>query len=228
MLTLDLREFQAAMTRRVNEFHKDAAAELNKRAGDVCLRAIKLTPKTSQAKIEAELTREKPGSEGAKIYKNQYGTFSRKSSRSKNAFHLTGMAFALVNYYRKHGRLPRSQTPKFLRALGTGKPLFGQQLINVGRRLVKSKKSSTAYIAAGFIRAARHFGKTVTMRLSEKGKAADGEGIKATATLLEATIINASTGAEKVAGPALQQAVDSVVADMKKHMAQQLEKRWRK
>ena len=228
MLTLDLREFQAAMTRRVNEFHKDAAAELNKRAGDVCLRAIKLTPKTSQAKIEAELTREKPGSEGAKIYKNQYGTFSRKSTRSKNAFHLTGMAFALVNYYRKHGRLPRSQTPKFLRTLGTGKPLFGQQLINVGRRLVKSKKSSTAYIAAGFIRAARHFGKTVTMRLSEKGKAADGKGIKATATLLEATIINASTGAEEVAGPALQQAVDSVVADMKKHMAQQLEKRWKK
>jgi len=228
MFTLDLREFQTAMTRRVDEFHKDAAAELNKRAGDVCLRAIKLTPKTSQAKIEAELTKEKPGSEGAKIYKNQYGTFSRKSTRSKNAFHLTGMAFALVNYYRKHGRLPRSQTPKFLRTLGTGKRLFGQQLINVGRRLVKSKKSSTAYIAAGFIRAARDFGKTVTMRLSEKGKAADGKGIKATATLLEATIINASTGAEKVAGPALQQAVDSVVADMKKHMAKQIEKRWQK
>jgi hypothetical protein len=31
-----------------------------------------------------------------------------------------------------------------------------------------------------------------------------------------------------VAGPALQQAVDSVVADMTKHMAKQLEKRWQK
>ena len=228
MITLDLREFQTAMTRRVNEFGKDAAAELNKRAGDVCLRAIKLTPKTSQAKIEDELTREKPGSEGAKIYKNQYGTFSRKSTRSKNAFHLTGLAFALVNYYRKTGRMPRGQVPKFLASLGTGKPLFGQQLINVGRSLVKRKKSSAAYIAAGFIRAAKDFGKTVTMRLSEKGNAARGGGVKATAKLLEATITNASTGAEKVAGPALQQALDSVVADMTKHMANQLEKRWQK
>ena len=223
MFTLDLREFQTAMTRRVDEFHKDAAAELNKRAGDVCLRAIKLTPKTSQAKIDSEMKASR--NRGIVLPSGKRST-NKKSTFQE--FKMTGLAYALVNYYRKTGRMPRGQVPKFLAKLGKGKPLFGQQLINVAASLVKRKKSSAAYIAAGFIRAARDFGKTVTMRLSEKGNAALGGGVKATAMLLEATITNASTGAEKVAGPALQQAVDSVVADMTKHMANQLEKRWQK
>lgn len=223
MFTLDLREFQTAMTRRVDEFHKDAAAELNKRAGDVCLRAIKLTPKTSQAKIDSEMKASR--NRGIVLPSGKRST-NKKSTFQE--FKMTGLAYALVNYYRKTGRMPRGQVPKFLARLGKGKPLFGKTLIDVAHKLVNRKKSSAAYIAAGFIRAARDFGKTVTMRLSEKGNAARGGGVKATAILLEATITNASTGAEKVAGPALQQAVDSVVADMTKHMANQLEKRWRK
>ena len=223
MFTLDLREFQTAMTRRVDEFHKDAAAELNKRAGDVCLRAIKLTPKTSQAKIDSEMKASR--NRGIVLPSGKRST-NKKSTFQE--FKMTGLAYALVNYYRKTGRMPRGQVPKFLARLGKGKPLFGKTLIDVAHKLVNRKKSSAAYIAAGFIRAARDFGKTVTMRLSEKGNAARGGGVKATAMLLEATITNASTGAEKVAGPALQQAVDSVVADMTKHMANQLEKRWQK
>ena len=223
MFTLDLREFQTAMTRRVDEFHKDAAAELNKRAGDVCLRAIKLTPKTSQAKIDSEMKASR--NRGIVLPSGKRST-NKKSTFQE--FKMTGLAYALVNYYRKTGRMPRGQVPKFLAKLGKGKPLFGKTLIDVAHKLVNRKKSSAAYIAAGFIRAAREFGKTVTMRLSEKGNAARGGGVKATAMLLEATITNASTGAEKVAGPALQQAVDSVVADMTKHMAKQLEKRWQK
>ena len=223
MFTLDLREFQTAMTRRVDEFHKDAAAELNKRAGDVCLRAIKLTPKTSQAKIDSEMKASR--NRGIVLPSGKRST-NKKSTFQE--FKMTGLAYALVNYYRKTGRMPRGQVPKFLAKLGKGKPLFGKTLIDVAHKLVNRKKSSAAYIAAGFIRAARDFGKTVTMRLSEKGNAARGGGVKATAMLLEATITNASTGAEKVAGPALQQALDSVVADMTKHMAKQLEKRWQK
>lgn len=223
MFTLDLREFQTAMTRRVDEFHKDAATELNKRAGDVCLRAIKLTPKTSQAKIDSEMKASR--NRGIVLPSGKRST-NKKSTFQE--FKMTGLAYALVNYYRKTGRMPRGQVPKFLDRLGKGKPLFGKTLIDVAHKLVNRKKSSAAYIAAGFIRAARDFGKTVTMRLSEKGNAARGGGVKATAMLLEATITNASTGAEKVAGPALQQAVDSVVADMTKHMANQLEKRWQK
>ena len=142
---------------------------------------------------------------------------------------MTGLAYALVNYYRKHGRLPRGQAPKKMaRSLGTGKPLFGDELIKWASFLVKRKKSSAAYIAAGFIRAARDFGKTVTGRVSDKGYAAESEGIKAVTNVLEATIINASTGAYKVAGPAVQQALDSVTNDMVNHMAKQLEKRWGK
>ena len=223
MFTLDLREFQTAMTRRVDEFHKDAATELNKRAGDVCLRAIKLTPKTLQAKIDSEMKASK--NRGIVLPSGKRST-NKKSTFQE--FKMTGLAYALVNYYRKTGRMPRGQVPKFLAKLGKGKPLFGKTLIDVAHKLVNRKKSSAAYIAAGFIRAARDFGKTVTMRLSEKGNAARGGGVKATAMLLEATIINASTGAEKVAGPALQQALDSVVDDMTKHMAKQLEKRLRK
>ena len=223
MFTLDLREFQTAMTRRVDEFHKDAAAELNKRAGDVCLRAIKLTPKTSQAKIDSEMKASR--NRGIVLPSGKRST-NKKSTFQE--FKMTGLAYALVNYYRKTGRMPRGQVPKFLAKLGKGKPLFGKTLIDVAHKLVNRKKSSAAYIAAGFIRAARDFGKTVAMRLSEKGNAARGGGVKATAMLLEATITNASTGAEKVAGPALQQALDSVVADMTKHMAKQLEKRWQK
>ena len=223
MFTLDLREFQTAMTRRVDEFHKDAATELNKRAGDVCLRAIKLTPKTSQAKIDSEMKASR--NRGIVLPSGKRST-NKKSTFQE--FKMTGLAYALVNYYRKTGRMPRGQVPKFLAKLGKGKPLFGKTLIDVAHKLVNRKKSSAAYIAAGFIRAARDFGKTVTMRLSEKGNAARGGGVKATAMLLEATITNASTGAEKVAGPALQQAVDSVVADMTKHMEKQLEKRWQK
>ena len=223
MFTLDLREFQTAMTRRVDEFHKDAAAELNKRAGDVCLRAIKLTPKTSQAKIDSEMKASR--NRGIVLPSGKRST-NKKSTFQE--FKMTGLAYALVNYYRKTGRMPRGQVPKFLAKLGKGKPLFGKTLIDVAHKLVNRKKSSAAYIAAGFIRAARDFGKTVTMRLSEKGNAARGGGVKATAMLLEATITNASTGAEKVAGPALQQAVDSVVADLTKHMEKQLEKRWQK
>ena len=223
MFTLDLREFQTAMTRRVDEFHKDAATELNKRAGDVCLRAIKLTPKTSQAKIDSEMKASR--NRGIVLPSGKRST-NKKSTFQE--FKMTGLAYALVNYYRKTGRMPRGQVPKFLAKLGKGKPLFGKTLIDVAHKLVNRKKSSAAYIAAGFIRAARDFGKTVTMRLSEKGNAARGGGVKATAMLLEATIINASTGAEKVAGPALQQALDSVVDDMTKHMAKQLEKRLRK
>jgi len=223
MFTLDLREFQTAMTRRVDEFHKDAAAELNKRAGDVAFRAIKWTPKTLPAKIDSEMKASK--NRGIMLPSGKRST-NKKSTFQE--FKMTGLAYKLVNYYRKHGRMPRGQVPKFLAKLRKGKPLFGKKLIDVAHELVNRKKSSAAYIAAGFIRAARDFGKTVTMRLSKKGKAWRGRGVKATAMLLEATIINASTGAEKVAGPALQRAVDSVVADMTKHMADQLEKRWRK
>ena len=84
---------------------------------------------------------------------------------------------------------------------------------------------SAGYIKAGWIKAAQAFGGAAKGRVSEKGLAGQGEGTRATAGHLVATLTNCARGAGVVGGEAFQGAINFVAADMTEYGQRELAKK---
>lgn len=212
--TLDTREFSEALQFVRQATKKDAVTLLNRAGLHVVIGgkgvkgAMQRTPKADPKKIQSTLERNvggKGASEGVKIYKNQYGTFSRRTSRSKGA---------AGNSMLKYIALKR------LQKAGTAKPNEGQ-IQAVMDAIMRQRVSAAGYTAyAGWNNAAKAFGGTGLKgkKAPQKGfrssKAAHGYGSKASARALEAVLANTAPMAGKIGAAALQAAVNDVARDL--------------
>lgn len=87
-------------------------------------------------------------------------------------------------------------------------------------RMIAAKRSSIAYIAAGFLKAARAFGGT-TRDVTPQCLAARGHGIKATATRSYSEIYNTAPGADEMAAGPLEVASIEGLEDMMGYLQEQ-------
>lgn len=117
-----------------------------------------------------------------------------------------GLAFQILNS-------PRARKPKKLSGW-TSKGKTRAEINEAARQLIAARRSSAAYIVAGWLKAAAGFGFTTRKRVSGKGLAAKSYATKATPGRLVATLANLARGADIVGRGALQQAVNNAAADM--------------
>ncbi len=198
MLTLDTKEFEKHLNDRIVKLGKDGATELNKRAGNVAMKAAGETPKTKKERITREMKTEVMTEDG----------------------HIARFEYLVINHFLRTGKFPgqRQWHPQWNR-----KPAYGARMHDLRIALEQKAQSSRAYIAAGFLKIALDFGRSVkTKGLSSKGLAGKSAGMLATARNLVAILENMARGAEAVAMPALKTALAIEAADMAAHTAEQL------
>jgi len=168
--------------------------------------AMRLTPVASKEKIRADLARSlggKKASEGAKIYRNQYGTFSRRSSRSKGA-----AGDSLLKYI----ALAR------LKRRGIHKP-SNEQIQALMNKILSARLSATGYTAfAGWNKAATALGgrglRGIDPQRFGHSEARHGSATKATPESLMAIIVNTAPMAEELGYEALQQGIENAAQDL--------------
>lgn len=220
-LILDTKKFSKWAAAEIAFSKKDAADVLNNAAGDVALRAIPLTHRTSYAGMVQKF--KKAGS--------QRGITLKSGRQSKSArrqtFDPSGYVYAVLNYYIRHGKMPSYQIgimPKKLAGISVATKVAAIQFVN-------AKLRSIAYIATGFAMAARFFGKPTTIKISPKGYVYHSTGEKATPRKLVAHIHNYARDAGDAArapskiDEALQKALDSVTDSIRTHLTAKIQKR---
>lgn len=218
-IKLPTQAFSAALREYLKTTKRDVAEVLNSKMGDVALRAVGHTVRASYTQMSKKMKR---GGNFGKTLKS--GRQSKGKSARYQTFNPSGWVYAVLNYYKKHGRMPSwaigIMPKKIARA-----PVTKAAAIH----FVNAKLRSIAYIAVGFIMAAKFFGKAVTTKVSTKGWAAKSTGKKATPLKLTAKIMNYSREAggkafiPSGAGYALRKALDSVTDDMLAHVSRKMQ-----
>jgi hypothetical protein len=212
-MTLDTRQFTAAMWLYEKATKKDCAYILNKGGKQAAMGskeypgAYQLTPRAQPTRIDAELG----SSRQQRIGKRGKALKGKKNEYSAASAYL----FRIIQKIRNGKRLSNfhGQIPKWLQG---GAP--GMSKRAAAERLIAGKRSSCGYIALGWIKAARDLGMTSRVRISQKGDAFKRSGATAaTERSLVTTIYNGARGAEKVGRAALQQGINSAAADMRAH-----------
>ena len=254
MLTIDLlnqTKFVHKLQQYQSVSRKNMADVINSKLGDVAVTAIGTTYRTSSAQIASELERIvsstktksvfKPigiGKNG-KIIKRKIGVTKKFSSRNESY----AGTYKLVNWLLKNRGLPTLGKTK----IGVGGLGMGGKPTTIGRlarRLVAGRKRSVNYIRNGWAAAASVFGKKASLTRGDYSKEAImrlGGGKKADdkKALMEGIIFNragdldtkfypvrkrAVSGAVKIGGPGLAEAVQKVMQDMNVYLARQNKK----
>lgn len=94
-------------------------------------------------------------------------------------------------------------------------------------RMYQQRLNSTGYIAAGFLTSLRTFqagyrGRS-NAQLKPGGDAARGKATKAKASRLKTTFENFADGADTIAGPAVERAINYVAEDMQRYAARKFQ-----
>ncbi len=190
--------FAKQMTDRVRLLGKEAAKELNKRAGNVAFRSAGFTPKTAKSRIASEM----------------------KTMVMTDDGHMARFEYLVINHFLRTGKFPgkRAWTP-----LWTRKPATGARMHDLRIALEQKAQSTRAYIAAGFLKIASDFGRAVkTKGLSSKGLVGKSGGTLASPGKLVAVLENMARGAEEVGLPAIQKALDVEASDMAANTMEEL------
>lgn len=227
-LTLNTREFSKWAAAEIQFSRKDAADVLNKAAGDVALRAAKIVPRASAAKMDRLL---KAGPNIGVMLKS--GRRSKSKKPHMQTFKSSAYVLAVLRYYMSTGKMPTFAfgiMPRKLKDISHLRGLSADQMQMLARQYVNAKKSSIGYIALGFIMVGKFFGRPVTTKVSPKGYAFHSTGVKAIPNRLTAKLMNFARGADKAPGvqAALQTALDSVTDDIKNHLTQKMQARAKK
>lgn len=221
-LKLDTRQFASALKDMMQFTRKDASELINNAMGDVALHSVRDTKRADAAAMDKLLVASRRG----RMLK------SGRRSKSKRGMEVmpTGYVFAVINYYRTHGKMPPYAFGIMPDAIASVQLRTRSDITRAAQAYVRAKKRSIAYIAVGFIAAARFFGKSVRTKLSSKGWAAKSTGRKATPNNLTAKILNFSRGAHKAPkiNQVVQQALDTVARGMMDHAAKKIKARWEK
>jgi len=244
MLTIDLlnqAQFAHKLQQYQSVSRKNMADVINSKLGDVAITAIGTTHRTNSAQIASELERVvssvkskgiyKPIGVGknGKIIKRKIGVTKKFFARNES---YVG-TYKLVNWLLKNRGLATLGKTK----IGVGGLGMGGKPTTIGRlarRLVAGRKRSVNYIRNGWAAAASVFGKKASLTRGDYSKQAImrlGGGTKADnkKALMEGIIFNragdkdtrfypvrkrAISGAVKIGGPGLAEAVQKVMKDM--------------
>ena len=254
MLTIDLlnqTKFLHKLQQYQSVSRKNMADVINSKLGDVAVTAIGTTYRSNSSQIASELERivssaktkgiYKPigiGKNG-KIIKRKIGVTKKFSSRNESY----DGTYRLVNWLLKNRNLPTLGKTK----IGVGGLGMGGKPTTIGRlarRLVAGRKRSVNYIRNGWAAAASIFGKKAALTRGDYSKEAImrlGGGKKADdkKALMEGIIFNragdkdtrfypvrkrAVSGAVKIGGAGLAEAVQIVMKDMSVYLARQNKK----
>lgn len=244
MITIDLlnqAQFAHKLQQYQSVSRKNMADVINSKLGDVAITAIGTTYRSNSAQIASELERVvssvkskgiyKPIGVGknGKIIKRKIGVTKKFFARNES---YVG-TYKLVNWLLKNRGLATLGKTK----IGVGGLGMGGKPTTIGRlarRLVAGRKRSVNYIRNGWAAAASVFGKKAALTRGDYSKEAImrlGGGTKADnkKALMEGIIFNragdkdtrfypvrkrAISGAVKIGGPGLAEAVQKVMKDM--------------
>jgi len=249
MLTISLlnqAKFVHKLQQYQQASRKNMAEVINSKLGDVAVTAIGTTYSTTSAKIASELERIQTTTKMKKIYKPIGVDAKGKVRKRKIGQHLVKESksvsymgtYKLVNWLLKNRGLPPLGKTK----LGLGGIGMGTKPGTIGalaRRLVAGRKRSVNYIRNGWAAAAAVFGKRAGLVRGDYSKKAIerlGGGTKADAkkAKMEGVIFNRAgdkdirfypvrknqvSGAAKIGGPGLLEAIDRVMKDMAVYLA---------
>jgi len=224
---------------------------INSKLGDVAVKAIGTTYRTSAAQIASELERIVSSTKTKGVYKplgiGKNGKIIKRKIGVKKIFSSRNESYVgtykLVNWLLKKRNLPTLGKTK----IGLGGLGMGGKATNIGhlaRRLVAGRKRSVNYIRNGWAAAASVFGKKAALTRGDYSKEAIkrlGGGSKADNknALMEGIIFNragdldtrfypvrkrAVSGAVKIGGSGLAEAVQKVMKDMNVYLARQNKK----
>lgn len=225
-IVIKTKPFEDVFERYIQERKVDISKELNRRAANIIMEAMKLTKKTPPDEIKKDL-----GVMGI-VQKRLIKSGKRKGQLTKGKRFFkpdpnTTKVFKIFNWRR---RFRSDSLPKRLQGAPTG----NVKMKGLVDKFVKSARSSAGYIAAGWIPALKVFltaakGQTLKSNDASKSlqqrfkyiennkfaKAGYGSLASSRDVIMKATFGNAARGAEKIAQEPLIRAMNREVADMK-------------
>lgn len=240
---LDSKSFNKTLENYAVTFKKDLANECNRRAANICARAIKNTKRANVDRI----IRDMKATETVKASyvketkrRGQYVALGKGGKTTQGELTVGYMGksegFAIANW-----RLKRGKTKGFYRRFpnkfaGPGRGKRGGTASAFYERFVRRAKSSSAYIAAGWLKAYNSFKEVVVgkvikpdkeMRFFAKiiGSAARGKGLPAASggETVKAIFFNTADGVNKIGEDALVSAIKEEEVDMIKYMADRMQ-----
>ena len=244
MITIDLlnqAQFAHKLQQYQSVSRKNMADVINSKLGDVAITAIGTTYRSNSAQIASELERVVSSVKSKGIYKpigvGKNGKIIKRKIGATKKFFARNESYVgtykLVNWLLKNRGLATLGKTK----IGVGGLGMGGKPTTIGRlarRLVAGRKRSVNYIRNGWAAAASVFGKKAALTRGDYSKEAImrlGGGTKADnkKALMEGIIFNragdkdtrfypvrkrAISGAVKIGGPGLAEAVQKVMKDM--------------
>jgi len=242
LFILDAREFNRTIDLYLDLTNRDRIDELNRRAANICARAASLTPK---ADLE-DIVNDMKASQSTKYIKTtkKKGTYlaERKGKNPKITYFAEKAkaveAFAIANWRLARGKrmgFYSGKRPFPNKLAGPGKGKKGGTASEFYDKFVKRARSSSGYIAAGWLPAFYHFSALASRKTipidkalakyfrALKGSAGLGYGIEnviAAGEVVKAVFVNAASGIGKIGQRALQDAINAEEADMKTKIAQ--------
>lgn len=200
-IAIDTREFEAALKFYVQHSKRDLAYIVNKRAINVAFLAMRKTPSARAAKIERDLRKRiaVPGRKG----------------KGKPP-----LAALMINA--GSDKLGKNPPPK---------GLYGDAMAEAIREVARKRQRTRAYIKSGWLKSIRDLEKAVPGRTKRQPRNVQdfarqaGEGRPAKPGINPtAQVISHAQGAQRIAGPALQKALNADAADMRKFTERRLQK----
>jgi hypothetical protein len=211
-LQFDTSQFDAAMAEYIPTTERDLAEIVNKRALNVAFRAMRLTPKADRYRIAAEV-----GEIGRVLRVTKKGRLMRTSKRiyATRKGHSAPLAALIINKRRERAGLPGLQ---------------GKEMEAAIKRMVGARQRSAGFHKSGFIQPVRRLAlatrNPVRVPFSEARQVGKpkGSAIPAVKSISPtATIIAEAGQALKIAGPAMQQALNDEATEMREHVARKLQ-----
>ena len=197
-MQFDMKQFHSSMGLYVKVSKRDFAYIVNKRAINIAFKAMKKTKAATAKKVRADLLRK------AKV----------PGRRGKQR---PSMAALIVN--KKEA----------------GKGLYGAAMKEKIRELIKLRTRTIAYIKSGFLGVIRHIEAKVPGRAKRRPNNVSkfsrnpGKGKAALPVIrAQALIMNFAKDSAKVAGKAVQAAINSDASDMATFARRRLRKSWKK
>jgi hypothetical protein len=211
---LDTKDFNRTIDKYIEMRNIDYLTEVNRRAANIIMWAMKYTKVTNPLRIEAELKATVQSFKTPRQLKNKT---EPKRKKFKPFYKGAPVGYKIFNWRRKNR--PRSLRPD-LRGGGLAWEQMGTQF----DRFVKATKSSVAYIKSGWLPALNRYKQQgikiesdIKREPSPQTSAGKGYAIPAqrVGDFLKTTFANAANGVGKIGVPALARAFNREEQDMK-------------
>ncbi len=224
---IDTRDFNRTIDKYIEMRNIDYLTEVNRRAANIIMWAMKYTKVTNPSKIESDL---KSTTQSFKSPRQLKTGKESKRKKFKPFYKGAPAGYKIFNWRRKN-------RPKSLRPDLRGGGLAWEQMGTQFDLFVKATKSSMAYIKAGWLPALNRYKQQgikiqsdIKREPSPQTSAGKGYAIPAqrVGDFLKTTFANAANGVQKIGSPALARAFAREEQDMKVKIAEMDQKRLNK